>query len=543
MADATRERSAIYVDADGNRLFVAALRMWAIRDAMEPGEVLQRAKLAPEKWDRWRNKHGNAHWVLKYCYGDPPPEGVRVIRPFEQRPKMGRLKPRIDDLQDGTFPLDEGMPQFRKVATAKSAERWAAKKNGTGNCHLSITHWLEHYSGLPFIERWLLHREPLPADLHVARPSEVTAALTAWIPCERVSSAYYQWFEYFPTDEIPEWTDWLFGGAVPAGRYVIDDWILDLKQQLSPPAVCSAAGVAHGSFVKWRDDAVQFAALQQLIGSAARNSPGNIDAVEALRRRYPVGGKGPNSESFEIKLGAMKRYAEHATLSATVLRLAHGDEEEAKRLEWRWRKELRRADATVAEAVRTFVFEPLQRDDRCGVIGDVLFLPTESMRSFRENAVRVHHRLSEFPADCVRLWFLDSTLPARLRQRFLIEDGPIILAAGEPDGPTTGGGFRWKGAERFGLSGLARPLVTYLWNQRTTVDASSRRQKRCPFADLGKPLYGDDAKVVTRSMFKNPQREANRFFRASCFPFKVGSNAEGKNLDALEAVLTFLEKS
>ena len=453
-------RSRIYIGLEGRRLFVPTPRMWQVKNANEPAQVRKRTKrLTKADFDCWRVKFGGNGWLFKrqtdgsgpYLWGGDPPAGLKLVTPKKQ--KRRPLKPAADD----EFVVERGMLDFREAATLEANCRSLEEDEHTFSPP-AITYWLDQFdnAGETWVRPWNLQRED-PPDVLIARLKEVEAASESW----NYGREGYHWcLKQFPVEGFLDFHRWFWGGRDPRGWYVVPEWVVDFRQELRPRRICEVAKssknrngkpckqISINSWSRWQDDPLARAALADARRRAERGMEPDESAdvwvrLKAKYERAPNGGR--NEASYIQMRNAMVAFAREGTLKAALARVGKQNGS--------WQSERRAAKLVGGEDLKQqlteWVTAPHGVENDCGVVNlnavsTRIFSPPSTMRRCRgENVSRFSYELrrlrNRLPADLFLLWFLDWTLPSRsnselgrqLRERFLIEDGPIIRAAGE----------------------------------------------------------------------------------------------------------------
>jgi len=238
------QRARIYVDSEGNQLAAMAETMWQLRNAMQPQQVMDRAKLKRSTfWNGLRSKYGDGHFVWDYLYGKPLPDDAQLI--FESNHGGRGLR---RSLKPHEAYITKDMMQFRREASLKPTCQFLKRSARDGFTDSAFAYWRRLFADVAWYEGWQFYYEDAPSNVALASEAEVRRMRTAtnyseFLRATRAMAVDYgEWIDLFPLAELVAWMHFLYGGPTPPGRYVVPEWLVALKSRLSPAGVTRAAG-------------------------------------------------------------------------------------------------------------------------------------------------------------------------------------------------------------------------------------------------------------------------------------------------------------
>lgn len=427
-----RARSQLYVDNQGNTLFVPTEEMWLWHNATKPRAILRRAGLPEKRWKEWEKRFRETPWVLEWLYWkQAPPDGVKLVYPSDEK-TIAR------GLREGEFYVDDELLGFRRVSSVRQVQQHlAAEHPDKPLSYGQFQQWCRTFADAEWVIAWLSRGADFPEGVTVATVKEIAKCRQAWDYEKLLASldvrntAYRKWLESFPEENRGGWLFWLYGWDAPEGWYVVPQKALELKRRISPSGIAEAAGVSLGNVREWWKDVDKRAALDE--------------ALEAAKHGHQPKGDSPRwkplyeAEHWSIARmrDQMLAYARKATWTAAFDDLGMPAPQYGafkKQAEEAGKKS---ADAAGGEKVRDAFVEFVesgwpQREAVTGVVAPGVFVPVPNMLRFREAARKLRNDLNLYqtaeriPGDCFRLWFLDWTLPRRFRDELLMVNGPVV---------------------------------------------------------------------------------------------------------------------
>jgi len=153
---------------------------------------------------------------------------------------------------------------------------------------------LRRFRNVPYFRAWFLAGADLPPDVNLASDSDIKAATKAWDfgavmreilqPGQR--SHYDSWFSdgSFPPEQTAEFVGWHYGAPGPETWLIVPEWVVKMRDELTPNAICDAARISRSTFKRWQRDATCRQALVDAIAEAeaGRNVPKNSAAWDRL---------------------------------------------------------------------------------------------------------------------------------------------------------------------------------------------------------------------------------------------------------------------
>jgi len=323
--------------------------------------------------------------------------------------------------------------------------------------------YLNFYKGFPWFQPWLQGGE-LPARIRVPTSRDVERALAAWSYSSIVRTArgktgpgqYGQWFRdsVFPRlsgvdvdqdqrrDHFARWIGWLYGDAAPDGWMMVPEWAVQLRNELTPGAICKESKVRRHHFVTWRRNPLKHAALLAAM-AAAGDGGGEPKGSEAWDRLFVT--PRPDVKGLEngersrklfawsrrlVMRDAMLRFSAQAVESKALERVQRRLDTGKGPSDLRKQAKKLEADGStgIEKALQEWLHAGLhaiksgsmeQRYGRWGQRGVVaagLFIPYQGMWDFRKAAEAVGTKenvrgLRNRCGQLAPLWFLDWTLP------------------------------------------------------------------------------------------------------------------------------------
>lgn len=340
-------------------------------------------------------------------------------------------EPRGDEIY-----IEPEMLVFRNGATSRAAMTMNGRNDGQRNglSHGNICLLRNTYSKMiDGFDHWICGRVDVPNGVTaVAAPSLVRLALQAWDQwgfCYDVSIGtkdYGVWLERFPSDSFWEWLNWLYGGIVKKGWYVLPEEITRLRDRFSPYAIARRSNVSNHTLKRWMEDSLLWEAVQDAVSSARGNGVATLSNSEAWHRVCERYAQSPGPITRMER--AILRFANSATFKSAVSGVRGFD---ISKWDACKRIALRIGGKVLRDALVRYVAEGGTRTDRSGVVAPGLFVPFPGMLRFRNKAGQFRKRIRtllvpKVPAGCFHVWMLDWTLPASLRDEILVRDGVVV---------------------------------------------------------------------------------------------------------------------
>lgn len=435
-APSLRRAQAGFYQHESSCLFVPTPLMWSCHDAANPVASVEDArtdtwqKSAKVQLREWEEQFPPDHWFWNWIYEGIQPDDIRLIYPSGSRHPLTSSADRTD------FRVTSEMQDFRQRSTLTGL---AAAKPGSDHSG-TLSAWLSKW---PELKPWLQRGLKPPDGWRLATPATIEHARKAWNArkiCELTETedlrpvadrTYHHWVrDLFPRNDLLGWMRWLFGEELPAGWYLIDRRIAELRSRTTPQGTAAAAGVEYHKWYEWMADPQKREALAD-----AKRCPGREPRSQVWRNAFYEGANKPRicADQRDAFLRIAKKSSFASALRDSALTPT------------RWAQILRDAGES-ADALKRFVNgDPELPPGANGAIAAGLFLPSEGMLRFRKVAKRrsrigkgsgtpIFYLLCQnygLPSPCVDQWFLDWTLPGEHWRRDA--DGRISGKQVEPE--------------------------------------------------------------------------------------------------------------
>jgi hypothetical protein len=395
-------KSGIYEAPDGD-LFVPWQSLVLIHEASGLPSVLKRAGHSLTYPHLWRKEFGQVwqefeDWLYDWRRRRPPPAAVQptaVMRDCRRETSRGAILRAARKLAQDRGLLGKGPARgFR----------------GPGFSPVALHHALKKYRDRPWFQPWLLRGAELPPEVKLVTPLQANAARRAWHYTELCRRAgiqrdtYAGWIE---KGTVPDdWRPWLFGEDAPAGVFVVDRPLLRLQEQMTDKGIAAAAGLHEGTVFHWKRQ-------QDLRGAFEW-------AISCVERAGSRADRDPRWPEWAMAVRANTR--EHMLAYLLAAKPVRCCERAGVHKNVYYEKLTEAKQIGVRELLEAFLrrHAPFTGPggQRCGLVENNFFVPTEEMPAFREVArataaeqelTRLLRPLKDHPG--YRAWFLDWTSP------------------------------------------------------------------------------------------------------------------------------------
>jgi hypothetical protein len=227
--------------------------------------------------------------------------------------------------------------------------------------------------------------------------------------------------------KVPDkWRPWLFGGAEPAGSFVVDLPPQRLREEMSLAGILGGAGLDASTYWEWQKDRLKKRALKWAIAWTAATG-----ARENLTPPWPDWASTLPTRTKNNLL----RYAKAATRKACCDRTLTGPPGTRIRFDDYCKKRAEAERLGVGDLLEKFLrhappfsrpFHGPKRGPYCGLVAENFFIPSKGMIAFREAARKEATRVKlaqavrpimDHPA--FHTFFLDWTNPRATRGQWL----------------------------------------------------------------------------------------------------------------------------
>jgi len=357
---------------------------------------------------------------------------------------------------------DTRMLAFRSESTIQALLRAALRATPNALISSRVKVWLERYERMSWFQRWLLRGENAPSDVRVLTIGELQRFDRAWdyIGILRDAkqnasgsgidrSMYQRCFreEMFPTEQLAGFVQWLFGGPMPQGWYIVPEWFSSLLQRLTVAGIRQAAELSAGFTGSCKRDATLGQALAEAVRKKGQLGHKDCPAWQSLGDRaneriaqhnLTNGRKNVIYTPIEQQRQCILAYAKHAQLTRALESVGKSYEtwtelraEAALHIGASAARADRQAIMAAARAALDELVQPSlpvsggpdERAPASGRLAPGLYAPMPWMYSFRiaaTNRRREHHisGVRDVPRSAAwQSWMLDSVIPTRQHGR------------------------------------------------------------------------------------------------------------------------------